>query len=238
MKQSLFILTIMTLSIACKTENKDIEKEAIYLLLEKFDSFYLSGHLCHEYEPNDEWVFYSNSSQKFEYPNTFDGYRQHLKYKLKELRKNEIFTNDFLSLITNRYDSDTSIINMGILFTDNEYGDYISNILVPRNRMDYLVDNSPEFNPFEEVNAKLTNEEFIEWQKNRINIISNNHAEFKVLYTEVGFPYIERSYNFVITKFIKENENWKINDIRIQEATHDEMINFYKSQVEMRGYYN
>jgi|GEM_PF-2626630 len=231
----LLALVLASISLAYAQTEKEMEKDDVYNVLVKVNSWYQEGYVRKRFFPNEEWYLTEKEIGSYDYEKNNNGYRLHLKKRIEELKTLDIFTDDLIIEIEERY-KDIEIVNEGIMFTDHNYGDCITSFLVTRQNMDYLITESPDYNFLQEQNTSMSEDEFKNWHKERIVLINGKNAIYKVFYSEVGFQTEDRGNSILEIELVKDI-SWKINSIKIIEPEREKIMEFYNQNIKRRGYF-
>jgi hypothetical protein len=228
----LFMFTISILGCSnAQNINSEEDKEAIFDLLHQLDTCYKQdGYIViRALYPEPTWVIewlriYLGGTN---IGNSDAEIKAITERKAKELENLKCFTPDYTSKLNQRLKMD-SVINPGILLTGHSWGDNLNGMMATQAHLDFLPMFETEgYDPIFIENEALTKEEWVSWHKHRITFPKKNKAEYTLLYSEAGISIMERQDAFYIISFIKEDEQWKISDITIREASRKDILEFY-----------
>ncbi len=228
----LFMFTIPILGCSnAQNINSEEDKEAIFDILHQLDTWYKQdGYIViRALYPEPSWVIqwlgiYLGGTN---IGNSDAEIKAITERKAKELETLKCLIPDYTNNLDQRLKMD-SLMNPGILLTGHSWGDNLNGIMATQVYLDFLPMFEAEgYDPIFIENEALTKEEWVSWHKRRITFPKKNKAEYTLLYSEVGAPIIERQDAFYIISFIKVDEQWKISDITIREASRKEILEFY-----------
>jgi len=235
------LLLINVLNVAaCNPIDEKMEKDKIYVVLQQLDSFYQSdGYIINKssYPPFDWTVSTSAIVKNYGKIDLADNNVMYLtKQKLKVLEGLKLCSSKYLSELNTRV-SNNKALSLGTLLVNHAYSNFISALLAQKSSFDYYPPNSNPDGPTDSIllkNESLSAAEVDAWHKRHINLTDDNHAIYKVMYTEVGLSVNDRANAFFNVALVKEDNGWKIDDISIKEVSESEMLAFWKKSMGSR----
>ena len=234
MKTTTFILaSLLTLNLYSQTET-DLEKDKIYSVLKIMDNWYTVGYVKY-WNITNKWYIKGNKSDQIKKEYNIENYNDYVIERIKAVDTLGILTDNYYQTLLARL-SKTGKFNEAMILTNHQYGDMVRSFLVERRYMDGIPSFWPEENIFAEENESLSDSDYIEWHKERITINTIDIATYKVFYEEVGDSHND-DYQLLKIVFLKEDGQWKIDNMFIEEQTKEDAIKFYDENVERRGYF-
>ena len=240
MKTITFILaTLLTLNLYSQTEN-DLEKDKIYTIINLLDNWYKNGYVRYE-DYTQTWHLKGENSSELKKKYSKENYNQYVIERIKNINSLNLVTDKYYQSLIKRLNRNDDF-NEAMILTNNAFGNMVNSFLVRTSRMDGIPTFWPEENIFANTNSEMSDSDNIEWHKERINVENNNSSVYKLFYGEIGSSQGTAEgghgdYHLFKIMFVKEDGQWKIDDIVIEEQTKDEAIKFYDKNVERRGYF-
>ena len=240
MKTITFILTsLMTLNLYSQTEN-NLEKERIYNIIKTIDDWYKKGYVGYE-DYTEAWYIDGENSSELKKIYSKENYTKYVVDRIKNIDTLNLFTDTYYQTLLKRLDRNDEF-NEAMILTCHRFGNMIKSFLVQKAWMDGISAFWPEENIFEESNKNMSDSDYVEWHKERINIDNTNSAVYKIFYGEIGFSQGTAEgghgdYHLFKIVFLKEDGQWKIDNMFIEEQTKEDAIKFYDENVERRGYF-
>jgi len=239
MKTITFIIAaLLTLNLYSQTEN-NLEKNNIYSTIKSLDDWYKTGYVRFE-NYTKTWHIKGEKSSELKKKYSRENYNQYVIERIKNIDSLKIFTNEYYQTLLKRISRNDNF-NEAMVLTDNMFGNMINSFLVRKSRMDGISAFWPEENIFEDTNMEMSDAEYIKWHKDRIILGNSNSATYKIFYGEIGFSQGTSEggygdYHLFKINFIKEDGQWKIDNILIEEQTKEEATKFYDENLERRGF--
>jgi len=240
MKTTTFILvSLLTLNLYSQTET-DLEKERIYNIIKTIDNWYNMGYIRFE-NYTETWHIKGKNSNELKKNYSKENYTKYVIDRITKIDTLNLLTNTYYQTLLKRLDRNDEF-NEAMILTNNKFGNMINSFLVQRSRMDGIPAFWPEANIFLESNKNMSDSDYVEWHKERINIDNTNSAVYKIFYGEIGFSQGTAEgghgdYHLFKIVFLKEDGQWKIDNMFIEEQTKEDAIKFYDENVERRGYF-
>ncbi len=214
-----------------------MSKNQIYEKIQALNEWYTKGYVSY-WNVTQKWYLSGRESSKLKKQFSKEQYNHYVNQRLLQIDSLNFFTASYIKTIKSRLKRKGKY-NEAMILTNHEFGNMVNSFLVKRMHMDGIPAFWPEANIFHD--PDMSDSAYIEWHKNRITLLDDNKAKYKVFYGEVGDsqnsnPDGHGDYHIVEIAFLNQSDGWKINNIEIKEQTREQAEKFYNENIKRRGF--